>query len=50
MVIIGINPGIDSTAVLLKDGKILAAIAEERLSRRKLHYGFPRRAIAECLE
>ncbi len=49
MVIIGINPGIDSTAVLLKDGKILAAIAEERLSRRKLHYGFPRRAVAECL-
>ena len=49
MVVIGINPGIDSTAVLMKDGKILAAIAEERLSRRKLHYGFPRRAIAECL-
>jgi carbamoyltransferase len=49
MVVIGINPGIDSTAVLLKDGRILAAIAEERLSRRKLHYGFPRRAIAECL-
>lgn len=49
MVIIGINPAIDSTAVLLKDGKIMAAIAEERLSRRKLHYGFPKRAISECL-
>ena len=49
-VILGINalhPG--SSAALVIDGRPVAAIAEERLNRRKYYAGFPRLAIAECL-
>jgi carbamoyltransferase len=49
LVILGINPGYDSTAALLIDGKVKAIVEEERLSRVKLHLGFPRRAIKEVL-
>jgi len=40
----------DSAAVLLRDGAIVAASMEERLSRQKHDSGFPRRAIDFCLE
>ncbi|TQV77375.1 nodulation protein [Aliikangiella marina] len=40
----------DSAAVLLKDGEIIAAIEEERLSRVKHCNFFPRRAIEFCLQ
>jgi carbamoyltransferase len=50
MVILGINPGIDSTAALVVDGRIVAVAEEERLSRIKMHLGFPRRAIREVLK
>jgi carbamoyltransferase len=40
----------DSAAVLLKDGRIVAAIAEERLSRRKKDRSFPSLAIRFCLD
>jgi carbamoyltransferase len=40
----------DSAAVLLRDGELVAAIQEERLSRRKHDPAFPTRAIAFCLE
>ncbi len=40
----------DSAAVLLRDGELVAAIQEERLSRRKHDPDFPSRAIAFCLE
>ena len=49
-VILGINalhPG--SSAALVVDGQPVAAMAEERLNRRKYYAGFPRLAIAECL-
>lgn len=49
MIVLGINPGWDSTAALAIDGEIVAAVEEERLSRVKMHLGFPRRAIAEVL-
>ncbi len=39
----------DSTAVLLKDGEVLAAIEEERLDRIKHSNCFPVRAIRHCL-
>jgi len=42
--------GADSSAVLLKDGKIVFAVEEERLSRAKHAGGFPEKAIACCLE
>ncbi len=40
----------DSAAVLLRDGKIVAAIEEERLSRVKHCNFFPKRAIDFCLK
>ena len=39
--ILGIHGGHDATAVLLKDGIVVEAISEERLSRQKKHGGFP---------
>lgn len=48
MKIIGISPlDKDSTACLVVDGRVVCAIAEERLSRIKMHSGFPYKAIAE---
>ena len=50
MLILGINcfhP--DAAAALIADGKLVAAIAEERLNRRKHYGGFPTQAIHECL-
>ena len=39
----------DSSAALVRDGRIVAAVAEERLTRVKYQGGFPARAIAACL-
>jgi carbamoyltransferase len=40
----------DAAAALLRDGQLIAAAEEERFSRIKHDYGFPRRAIQFCLE
>ncbi len=40
----------DAAAALLRDGILVAATEEERFSRKKHDYGFPRRAIQFCLE
>jgi carbamoyltransferase len=40
----------DSSAVLLRDGLLLAGIEEERLNRTKHWAGFPARAVATVLE
>jgi carbamoyltransferase len=40
----------DSAAAIIKDGEILAAIEEERLSRVKHTSAFPLRAIQYCLD
>jgi carbamoyltransferase len=48
MKILGINIGHDSGATLLEDSKF-TAINEERLSRIKMHHGFPYLAIDEVL-
>jgi carbamoyltransferase len=40
----------DSAATLIKDGEIVAAIEEERFSRKKHHSGFPYKAIEFCLD
>ena len=39
----------DSAAALLRDGKIIAAVQEERFSRQKYDDRFPDQAIAFCL-
>ncbi|MDB3859571.1 carbamoyltransferase [Candidatus Pelagibacter sp.] len=40
----------DSAACLLKDGEIIAAVQEERFTRKKHDAGFPHHAILYCLE
>jgi carbamoyltransferase len=40
----------DSAAALVRDGTLLAAVQEERLSRRKHDPRFPRAAIQSCLD
>lgn len=40
----------DAAAVLVEDGRVLAAIEEERLNRVKHSSAFPARAIRRCLE
>jgi carbamoyltransferase len=50
-VILGINAfHAGASAALVIDGKIVAAIAEERLNRAKYYAGFPALAIRKCLE
>ena len=51
MYILGIHLGHDATACLINDkGEIVAAIAEERLTRIKYHTGFPYVAIDKVIE
>ncbi len=40
----------DSAAALVEDGKVIAAAQEERFTRKKHDAGFPRHALAYCLE
>ena len=44
-----ISQGHDSAAALVVDGAIVAAVAEERISRNKHTGDFPKGAIASCL-
>ena len=48
--ILGIQVGHDAAAALIVDGKIVADIAEERLTRVKNDSSFPLNAIAFCLD
>jgi carbamoyltransferase len=51
MYILGINAyHADGSAVLLRDGELVAAVEEERFRRIKHWAGFPTEAIAKCLE
>ncbi len=47
--ILGIHDGHNAAAALLKDGRLVGALGEERLTGVKNQVGFPRRAIAELL-
>jgi len=49
-VILGINDSHDASACLVQGGRILCAVAEERLQRVKSAGGFPANAIKACLE
>ena len=51
MIILGINAyHADSSAAIFVDGKLIAAIEEERFTRVKHWAGFPEQAIAFCLQ
>ncbi len=47
--ILGITDGDDGGAALLLDGRLVAAVNEERLNRLKMSIGFPRLAVREVL-
>lgn len=49
MIVLGIIDSKPSSAAILDDGRILSAIAEERLSRMKLASGMPRAAITHVM-
>ena len=49
MKVLGLGTEGDSGAAIVEDGRILAAVNEERLSRLKLVEGFPRGSIPEVL-
>ena len=51
MLILGLNMfHADSSAAIVVDGKILFAVAEERLNRKKHYGGFPALAVKACLD
>ena len=50
MIILGINDSHDASACIVKDGKILHCVSEERIERIKSIGGFPHRAIEQCLQ
>src|ERR1700733_5487165 len=51
MIILGVNAfHADSSAALVRDGALVAAVEEERFSRIKHWAGFPSQAIACCLQ
>lgn len=47
--ILGLTTMGDAAATLIVDGEVIAAVEEERFSRRKHHSGFPFRAVEFCL-
>ena len=49
MHVLGINYSNDAAASLVSDGRVIAAVQEERFTRIKHHSGFPSRAIDYCL-
>ena len=50
MNVIGIHDGHNASACLIKNGELIAAIGEERLTRNKHQYGFPFKSINKILE
>ena len=50
MIILGIHDGHNSGATIVKDGKILASVLEERLTRKKNESRFPKKSITACLK
>lgn len=50
MILLGLCDNHDSGACIFKDGELVFAVNEERLSRKKLQGGFPWLSIVACLE
>lgn len=50
MIILGIGDHVDCGSAVLKDGKIVAAINDERLVREKMVFGIPRMSIRAVME
>lgn len=50
MYVLGISEGHNATAALLKNGKIVGCVSEERFSGKKNHLGFPYQSIEYLLK
>ncbi len=50
MRILGVSDHFTSGAAVIEDGRIVAAVNEERLARMKMVMGFPRKSIAAVLD
>ncbi len=50
MLILGINEGIDASVVLCRDGRVVFALQEERVTREKGAIGFPLQAVMVCVK
>ena len=50
MRILGISDHLTCGAAFIEDGRIVAAVNEERLARMKMVMGFPRKSISEVLD
>ena len=48
--ILGIHDGHNCGSSLVNEGKVVASISEERLTRRKNEIGYPKLSIEECLK
>jgi len=47
--VLGIHDGHNASAALVEDGRVIAAVQEERLNREKNWFGFPSGSIAWVL-
>lgn len=50
MLVLSLHEGHNASAAIAQDGKILAAVSEERFCRAKNYMGFPYQSIMYCLE
>ena len=50
MTVLGISDNHDSGACLIREGRVLSAVNEERLARKKLIGGFPYRSIQKVMD
>jgi carbamoyltransferase len=46
----GIHIGLDSGAAVVREGKVIAAISEERIRNQKHYFGFPEYSIGEIMK
>ena len=49
-IILGINDGHDASAAIMVNGELIAAAQEERWTRLKADYGYPKNSISYCLK
>lgn len=50
MKVLGVHDGHNAAACLVEDGRVSWCVQEERLSRRKNHWGFPSQAVKAVLD
>lgn len=50
MYILGVSPDHNASCALLKDGKVIACVSEERFNRIKNFFGIPKKSIEFCLK